>query len=259
MSFGLGKFMGTDLPTGKRGLIPTSKYYKKIYPNDGWRATAIVSNAIGQGEVSSTPIQLANMIAAVANQGYYITPHIVKKIKGQKLDKKFTEKHYTTIDKKYFPPVIEGLLGVYNEGTAYALKVKDIEICGKTGTAENYARVGGKRIKLEDHSIFVAFAPKNNPKIAIAVMVENGGFGSRVAGPIVSLMIEKYLRGKITRTDLEAKVLKKDLRYEYAKYTVRGRDSLYKAKDSLNKLKLKSKRKADSIQKLALKISNLER
>ncbi len=256
MSFGLGKFMGVDLPTGKRGLIPTSKYYKKIYPNDGWRATAIVSNAIGQGEVSSTPIQLANMIAAVANQGYYITPHIVKKIKGKKLNIKFTEKHYTTIDKKYFPPVIEGLLGVYNEGTAYALKVKDIEICGKTGTAENYGKIGGKRIKLEDHSIFVAFAPKNNPKIAIAVMVENGGFGSRVAGPIVSLMIEKYLTGKISRTDLETKVLNKDLRLEYAKYTIRGRDSIYRAKDSVAKIKMKLKRKADSLKKIEVIVPN---
>ena len=251
MSFGLGKFMGCDLPTGKKGFIPTSKYYKKIYPNGGWRSTAIVSNAIGQGEVSATPIQLANMIAAVANQGYYITPHIVKKIKGQKLDKKFTEKHYTTIDKKYFPPVIEGLSGVYNEGTAYALKVEGIEICGKTGTAENYAKIGGKRVKLEDHSIFVAFAPKNNPKIAIAVFVENGGFGSRIAGPIVSLMVEKYLRGKISRTDLETKVLKKDLRSEYNKYTVRGRDSIFKAKDSIAKIKIKLRQKQDSILDLS--------
>jgi penicillin-binding protein 2 len=251
MSFGLGKFMGYDLPIGKRGLIPTSKTYKRMYPNGGWRSTAIVSNAIGQGEVIATPIQLANMIATVANQGYYITPHIVKKIKGQKLDKKFTEKHFTTIDKKYFPPVIEGLSGVYNEGTGYALKVEGIEICGKTGTAENYARIGGRRVKLEDHSIFVAFAPKENPKIAIAVFVENGGFGARVAGPIVSLMIEKYLRGKITRTDLETKVLKKDLRYEYAKNTIKGRDSIYRSKDSLARIKLKliKDASADSLNK----------
>jgi penicillin-binding protein 2 len=257
-SFGLGEFMGCDLPTGKRGLVPTSKLYKKIYPDDGWRSTAIVSNAIGQGEVVTTPMQLANMIAAVANQGYYITPHMVKKIKGQKLDKKFTKKHYTTIDKKYFPPVIEGLSGVYNEGTGSSLRVNGIDICGKTGTAENYAKIGGRRAKLEDHSIFVAFAPKVNPKIAIAVFVENGGFGARIAGPIVSLMIEKYLRGKITRKDLESKVLRKDLRNEYVKYTVRGRDSIYRAKDSLLKLKIKLKRKQDSILnltagKLALK------
>ena len=257
-SFGLGQFMGYDLPTGKKGLVPTSKLYKKMYPNGGWRSTAIVSNAIGQGEVLSTPIQLANMIAAVANQGYYITPHIVKKIKGQKLNKKFTEKHYTSIDKKYFLPVIEGLSGVYSEGTGYYLQVEGIDICGKTGTAENYAKIGGKRVKLEDHSIFVAFAPKDNPKIAIAVMVENGGFGARVAGPIVSLMIEKYLRGKITRTDLETKVLTKDLRMEYKKYTVRGRDSIYRAKDSVAKIKFKLKRKADSVQKLVFKTTTPE-
>jgi penicillin-binding protein 2 len=183
---------------------------------------------------------------------------MVKKIKGQKLDKKFTKKHYTTIDKKHFPPVIEGLSGVYNEGTGSSLRVNGIDICGKTGTAENYAKIGGRRAKLEDHSIFVAFAPKVNPKIAIAVFVENGGFGARIAGPIVSLMIEKYLRGKITRKDLESKVLRKDLRNEYVKYTVRGRDSIYRAKDSLLKLKIKLKRKQDSILnltagKLALK------
>ena len=257
-SFGLGQFMGYDLPTGKKGLVPTSKLYKKMYPNGGWRSTAIVSNAIGQGEVLSTPIQLANMIATVANQGYYITPHIVKKIKGQKLDKKFTEKHYASIDKKYFLPVIEGLSGVYSEGTGYYLQVEGIDICGKTGTAENYAKIGGKRVKLEDHSIFVAFAPKVNPKIAIAVFVENGGFGARVAGPIVSLMIEKYLKGKISRTDLETKVLTKDLRYEYLKYTVRGRDSIYKAKDSVAKIKYKLKQKADSVQKLVVKLANPE-
>jgi penicillin-binding protein 2 len=258
MSFGLGKFMGCDLPTGKKGLVPTSKLYKKMYPNDGWRSTAIVSNAIGQGEVLSTPMQLANMIATVANKGYYITPHIVKRIKNKKLDSKFTEKHYTTIDKKYYEPVIEGLLGVYNQGTGYALRVEGLNICGKTGTAENYARIGNSRVKLEDHSIFVAFAPKENPKIAIAVFVENGGLGARIAGPIVTLMLEKYLNGKITRTDLETRVLNKDLRGEYAKYTVRSRDSLYKAKDSIFKLKLKIKeKKQDSLKKLEAKKAKL--
>jgi penicillin-binding protein 2 len=209
--------MGYDLPTGKKGNIPTSKTYKKIYPNGGWRSTTIVSNAIGQGEVLMTPIQLANMMATVANQGYYYTPHIIKKIEGKKIDAKFTTKHETTIDKKYFPPVIAGLFDVYNKGTAYALKVEGIDICGKTGTAENYAKIDGVRTKLKDHSIFVAFAPKDNPKIAIAIMIENGGFGANVAGPIASLMIEKYLRKKITRTDLETRVLNKSLVVEYAK------------------------------------------
>jgi len=164
-----------------------------------------------------TPIQLANMMATVANQGYYYTPHIIKKIEGKKIDAKFTTKHETTIDKQYFPPVISGLFDVYNKGTAYALRVEGIDICGKTGTAENYAKINGVRTKLKDHSIFVAFAPKDNPKIAIAIMIENGGFGATVAGPIASLMIEKYLRKKITRNDLEVHVLNKSLASEYAK------------------------------------------
>jgi penicillin-binding protein 2 len=216
-SFGLGQFMGYDLPIGKRGNVPTSKTYKKIYPNGGWRSTTIVSNSIGQGEVLMTPIQLANMMATVANQGYYYTPHIIKKIEGKKIDPKFTEKHVTTIDQKYFPPVISGLFDVYNLGTARALRVEGIDICGKTGTAENFAKINGKRTQLKDHSIFVAFAPKDNPKIAIAIMIENGGFGATVAGPIASLMIEKYLRKKISRTDLEIRVLNKSLVSEYAK------------------------------------------
>lgn len=216
-SFGLGQFMGYDLPTGRRGKIPTSKTYKKMYPDWGWSGKTIISNAIGQGEVLMTPIQLANMMAAVANQGYYYTPHIIKKIKGGQIDPKFKVKHQTTIDKKHFKPTIEGLFDVYNLGTARGVRVEGIDICGKTGTAENFAKIGGKRVQLKDHSIFVAFAPKDNPKIAIAVMIENGGFGSTIAGPIASLMIEKYLRNSITRTDLEKRILSTSLQSEYAK------------------------------------------
>lgn len=218
-SFGLGQFMGYDLPTGKKGNVPASKLYNKIYPNGGWRSTAIVSNAIGQGEVLMTPIQLANMMAAVANRGYYYTPHIIKKIESETIDKRYTTKNVTTIDKKHFEPVINGLYDVYNLGTARSLQVEGIEICGKTGTAENFAKINGKRVQLQDHSIFVAFAPKDNPKIAIAVFVENGYWGARWAGPIVSLMIEKYLKGKITRIDLEKRMLEGSLQGEYAKYT----------------------------------------
>lgn len=216
-SFGLGQFMGYDLPTGRKGKIPTSKTYKKMYPGWGYSGKTIISNAIGQGEVLMTPIQLANMMSAVANEGYYYTPHIIKKIKGEQIDTKFTTKHVTTIDKKYFPPMIQGLFDVYNHGTAYALRVEGIDICGKTGTAENFAKIDGVRTKMQDHSIFVAFAPKDNPKIAIAVLVENGGFGATIAGPIASLMIEKYLRKKISRTDLETRVLNISLQGRYAK------------------------------------------
>lgn len=241
-SFGLGDFMGYDLPTGKRGNVPDSKTYKKIYPNGGWRSTTIISNSIGQGEVLMTPIQLANMMATVANEGYYFTPHIIKKIKGTNIDPKFTVKHQTTIDKKYFKPMISGLFDVYNLGTARGLNVPGIDICGKTGTAENYAKIDGKRVKLEDHSIFVAFAPKDNPKIAIAILVENGGFGATIAGPIASLMIEKYLRKKITRTDLEKRILERSLKDRYAKLGGMKEASAIETtpKDSISKLKIKT-------------------
>ena len=251
-SFGLGQFMGYDLPTGRRGKIPTSKTYKKIYPGWGYSGKTIISNAIGQGEVLLTPIQLANMMSAVANEGYYYTPHIIKKIEGQKIDKKYTTKHYTTIDKSYFKPMINGLFDVYNFGTAAGLKVEGIDICGKTGTAENFAKINGKRTQLEDHSIFVAFAPKDNPKIAIAILVENGGFGSTIAGPIASLMIEKYIRGKITRTDLEKRTMERSLQDRYAK--LGGLSDVVKKemrkKDSILNLKNKPITiKPDSIKK----------
>jgi penicillin-binding protein 2 len=216
-SFGLGDFMGYDLPPGKRGKVPTTKLYNKYYSAGGWRSTTIISNAIGQGEVLTTPIQLCNVMAAVANHGHYYTPHIIKKIKDGTIDPKFTTKHETTIAKQYFQPVINGLHDVYNMGTASRLQVEGIEICGKTGTAENFTKIDGKRVQLTDHSIFVAFAPKDNPKIAIAVFVENGYWGARIAGPIASLMIEKYLKGKITRTDLETKMFATSLESEYAK------------------------------------------
>ncbi len=214
-SFGLGNYMGYDLPTGRKGKIPTSQTYNKIYPNRKWKSTTIISNSIGQGEVLITPIQLASMMAAVANRGYYYTPHIVRKISGQKIPSRFTTKHVTAIEEKYFNAVIDGLSDVYNFGTARGLNVPGIEICGKTGTAENFARVNGKRVQLTDHSIFAAFAPKNNPKIAIAVLIENGGAGRTIAGPIASLMIEKYLKRKISLADLEIKVLNTSLENQY--------------------------------------------
>ena len=217
-SFGLGNYLGYDLPIGRKGRIPSSGLYEKFYPNGGWRSNTIISNAIGQGEIDVTPMQLANMMAAVANEGYYYTPHIVKNIKDFKIDKKFTTKHQTTVEKQYFKPVIEGLYDVYNIGTARTLKVEGLAICGKTGTAENFMKINGKRTQLTDHSIFVAFAPKDNPKIAIAVLVENGYWGNRWAGPIATLMIEKYLKGEVSRVDLEKKMLNGSLQAEYDKY-----------------------------------------
>ncbi|HSD15229.1 MAG TPA: penicillin-binding protein 2 [Flavobacterium sp.] len=217
-SFGLGNFMGYDLPPGRKGHIPTSNYYDRWYPNGGWRSTTIISNSIGQGEVLMTPIQLANMMATVANEGYYYTPHIIKKIKGQQIDKKFRTKHITTIDKQYFTPIKNGLFDVFNHGTAAGMRVEGIEICGKTGTAENFTKINGKRVQLQDHSVFVAFAPRHDPKIAIAVLVENGHYGATWAAPISSLMIEKYIKkDTITRVDLERRMMEGSLQSEYDK------------------------------------------
>lgn len=214
-SFGLGNFLGYDLSIGKKGLIPNGAYYDKWYPDFRWGATTIISNAIGQGEVLVTPIQLANMTAAIANRGEFFTPHIIKRIENKEIDSTYRIAKQTTIDKKHFEPVIQGLFDVYNEGTANFLQVPGIEICGKTGTAENFAKVNGERTQLTDHSIFIAFAPKDNPKIALAVLVENGYYGARFAGRIASLMIEKYLKDTITRTDLEKWILDRTLENQY--------------------------------------------
>ncbi|MDR6300572.1 penicillin-binding protein 2 [Mesonia maritima] len=217
-SFGLGDFLGYDLPIGQPGRIPDGNYYNRWYPDNRWSASYTLSNGIGQGEIATTPIQLANTTAAIANRGWYYTPHILKEIEGEPIEmKEYTTKNYTTIDKENFDPIIEGMHGVYKYGTASFLQIPDIEVCGKTGTAENYTKLDGKKVQLTDHSIFIAFAPKENPKIAIAVFVENGYWGSRYGGRIASLMIEKYLKDKITRTDLEEWVLSHSLEEEYAK------------------------------------------
>jgi penicillin-binding protein 2 len=211
--FGLGAYLGYDLPVGQKGLIPNAAYYDKYYPMKNWKAVTTISNAIGQGEILTTPIQLANMTAAIANRGYFYTPHIVKEI----ADRAITNERYlipksTEIEAKYFEPVIEGMNKVFQQGgTAFYSQIDSVSICGKTGTVENFIRVGGQKVQLADHSIFIAFAPKDNPKIAIAVFVENGGFGSTVAAPIASLMIEKYLKGHIKKKWREKTVQEIDL------------------------------------------------
>ena len=221
-SFGLGDYFGNDLSTGRKGRVPTGDYYTdNFFKHDKWHVLNTISNAIGQGQVEATPIQLANMTAAIANRGYYYTPHIIKQIDNQTIENKhFTEKKYTTIDAQHFEPVIEGMHDVFSMkkgGTARYLNVPGIEICGKTGTAENFVKIDGEKAQLTDHSIFIAFAPKENPKIAIAVFVENGYYGSRWAGKISSLMIELYLKGEITLKQMEKLVLEKSLEEEYAK------------------------------------------
>ena len=219
-SFGLGNYLGYDLPEGDKGLIPDGEYYNRMYKHR-WNASTNISNAIGQGEVLTTPIQLANVTAAIANRGFFHTPHIVKKINSQAItDSSYTTPKHTTIDKKHFEPIIEGMHEVFKTGTASWVNIEGIDIVGKTGTSENFMRVGRKKIKLPDHSILVAFAPKNNPKIAVAVFIENGGFGSTVAAPITSLMIEKYLTGMINRKWIEERMLKTDLSPIYERQTI---------------------------------------
>ncbi len=217
-SFGLGNYLGTDLPTGRPGRIPDKAYYDKAYGDNRWVSSFIISNSIGQGEVAATPIQLANMTAAIANRGYFYTPHVIKSIGGQSsIDVKYTQRNYTSIDTKHFEPVVQAMGNVYKYGTAKWLQIPGIEIAGKTGTVENFTRIDGERVQLTDHSVFVAFAPMDNPKIALAVYIEHGYYGARYAGHIASLLIEKYLKGTITRKDLEKRMLEKTLEHEYAK------------------------------------------
>ena len=193
VSFGFGYKLGVDFPNENRGFIPNTDTYDNIYGKNRWRSLGIVSISIGQGEILATPIQIANLAATIANRGYWIRPHILKSIDGQPLDTAYTNKQWTTVDPRYFAPVVQGMEWAVNGGgpgsTARVARIDSIIVCGKTGTAEN---PHGK-----DHSIFMAFAPKDNPKIAIAIVVENAGFGATWAAPIVSLMIEKYLKGYI--------------------------------------------------------------
>lgn len=217
-SFGLGNYLGVDLPTGRPGRIPGKQFYDKWYGDNRWASSTIISNSIGQGEVAATPIQLANMTAAIANRGYYFTPHIIKKIGGSgAIGSGFTERKYTTINPQHFGPVIQAMANVYKYGTARWIQIPEVDIAGKTGTVENFTRINGERVQLTDHSIFTAFAPVSKPKIAIAVYIENGYYGARYAGHIASLMIEKYIKGTITRKDLEQRMLDKTLEHEYAK------------------------------------------
>lgn len=214
--FGLGNYLGYDLPIGKRGFIPSSSYYDRWYSKGSWGPTTVISNAIGQGEILTTPIQMANFTAAIANRGFYVKPHFTIP-KDQAIKDSLYTKNYTLIEARHFETVIEGMHQVVERGTARIVKIPGIEVCGKTGTAENFIRLNGEKTQLTDHSIFVAFAPKENPKIALAVFVENGYWGGRWAAPITSLMIEKYLKGKVKRTWLENRMLNGSLENEYLK------------------------------------------
>ncbi|MFM7668188.1 MAG: penicillin-binding transpeptidase domain-containing protein [Bacteroidota bacterium] len=204
-SFGLGVKLETDITGVKKGLIPGPAFYDKWYGYHNWQFNSIRSISIGQGEVKLTPLQMANIAVIIANRGWYYTPHFVKSISGKGPLDKFKTKNYTMVNSKYFPSVIEGMRRVVNEpgGTANSAKLADIFIAGKTGTVQN---PHGK-----DHSVFIAFAPLENPKIAIAVFIENSGFGGTWAAPTASLVIEKYLTGKITNEGKEKRIMEAKL------------------------------------------------
>ncbi len=194
VSFGFGYKTGVDFPNENRGYIPNAGVYDKIYGPKGWKGLTIISNSIGQGEIITTPLQLANYCSAIANRGWWITPHIAKKIKGGEVEPRFLEKHITNVPVQYFEPVIDGMEMSVTGGTSRVARMDSIVVCAKTGTAQN---PHGK-----DHSIFMCFAPRTNPKIVIAIVVENGGFGATWAGPIASLMLEKYFHGTIPSSKL---------------------------------------------------------
>ena len=202
-SFGLGKVLNTDLTGLRPGLIPNSAYYDRWYGRHKWAFSTIRSISIGQGEVKLTPLHMANIAAIIANKGWYYNPHFVRTQNGKA--PKTIKKNYTMVDSKHFEPVISGMWGVVNEagGTARNARVPGISVCGKTGTVENFK----SGIKQKNHSVFIAFAPRENPKIAIAVYVENAGYGGTWAAPIASLMIEKYLTGKISNERKEKRIL----------------------------------------------------
>jgi penicillin-binding protein 2 len=205
-AFGIGRKLNTDLSYEQKGIIYSKAYYDKVFKGSEWKPLRLVSMAIGQGEVGTTPLQMANVCATIANRGYYYIPHIVKRINdNDSIEKRFYIKQKTLVSPEYFGPVIDGMEMVVRAGTAVSAYLPDIVICGKTGTSENPHG--------PDHSIFVAFAPKDNPKIAIAVFVENAGFGSTYAAPIASLMIEKYIKGSISRPYVEERII--NTKFEY--------------------------------------------
>ncbi len=206
-SFGFGNPLGIDLPNEKGGYIPPSSYYDKIYGRNRWKFSTIYSLAIGQGEILTVPIQMANLAAIIGNRGFYYPPHFIKSIDGDDamVPAKYKEKITTAVEEKYFGVVVDAMAKVVEDGTGFRGAVPGLEVCGKTGTAENPHG--------EDHSVFIAFAPKDDPKIAISVYVENSGQGARAAAGIAGLVMEKYLLGEIQRKYLEEYILRGEFIY----------------------------------------------
>lgn len=193
VSMGFGYKLGIDLPGEKRGLIPNADFYDSAY-NGSWNGLTVISISIGQGEVTLTPLQIANLCATIANRGYYYVPHVVRKVEGEALDTTYTRRHYTMAERKAYETVVAGMRGAVLRGTCRAANNPNYEVCGKTGTAQNRG---------QDHSVFMGFAPMNNPKIAVAVYVENGGFGAEYGVPIGSLMMEQYINGKLSEASMK--------------------------------------------------------
>ncbi len=208
MSFGFGRKLESDFPAELSGSIPSSKLYNRSYGKGRWNSTTVISLSIGQGEILATPMHLANLCATIANRGHYYIPHIVKASEGVEIEERFTRPQYTLVDTLHFPKLIKGMWRAVNSGagmggTAWVAHVDSLDICGKTGTAQNPRGA--------DNSVFICFAPMDNPKIAIAAYVENGGFGATYAAPMASLMVEKYLKGSISRPALEKRMLEANL------------------------------------------------
>ena len=188
VSMGFGYKLGVDLPGERRGLIPNAPFYDKAY-RGSWNGLTVISISIGQGEVNATPLQIANLGATIANRGYFITPHVVKQIQGETLDTLYTKRRYTMVERRHYETVVQGMRRAVLAGTCRKADIPGIEVCGKTGTAQNRG---------QDHSVFMGFAPMNDPKIAIAVYVENGGWGADYGVPLGALMMEQYLNGKLS-------------------------------------------------------------
>lgn len=255
MKFGMGDRLDIDLPSENKGNVPSDKWYDRVFGENRWRSSTIISLAIGQGELLATPLQLANIECIIANRGHYFTPHLIKGIGDKSITKaEYTQKHDAGIKPEYFEPVIEGMQQVVDRGTAYGVRIPGLAMCGKTGTVQN---PHGK-----NHSVFVAFAPRENPKIAIACVVENGGFGAAWAAPIASYMIEKYLTDSISKPKAQVDYiinhnLLPAIKVKGKWYDPKKIDSIRKIeakkkllkRDSLRKDSVK-KAKADSVSKL---------
>jgi penicillin-binding protein 2 len=245
-AFGLGTKLGVDLPSEDRGFIPDTSVYNKEY-RGSWSSCTNLTLGIGQDKMGATPLQLANAMCIIANKGYYYTPHFVRKIDGETVEdtalmNKYRVKHevLTHISDDMFNAVMDGMEAVVTQGTARRAAIPNISVCAKTGTAEKYAFLDGKRIKLDDNAMFVAFAPKEDPKIAIAVVVENAGYGGTWGGPIARILMEKFLNDTISKASQEEyeiycktnKMPKHLKRLQFKEDSIRARKWFEMTKDS---------------------------